>query len=83
MCFCGSILSVFFYRKYFALQGYILKSYNSKGIDSIILKFVEMTTTYIMNKTALGNLLIVKTFTLIAIPVRLLWVSLSRFTNIV
>ena len=80
MCFCGSILCVF-YRKYFSLQGYILNSYNSKGIYSIILKFVEMIATYVMNKSVSGNLPILKTFTLIAIPVRLLWVSLCRFTK--
>ena len=37
-----------FYRKYeihFSLEGYILKSYNLKGIFSIILKFVEMIAT--------------------------------------
>ena len=58
----------------------ILKSYNSKGIYSIILKFVEMIATCITNKIVSGNFLILKNFTLIAIPVHLLWVSLCRFT---
>ena len=40
-----------------------------------------MIATYITNKTVSGNLLILKTFTLIAIPVRLLGVSLCRFTK--
>ena len=67
----------FKYEMYFSLYGYILKSYNLKGIYSIILKFVEM----IANETVSGYLLILKTFTLTAIPVRLLWVSLCRFTK--
>ena len=40
-----------------------------------------MIATYITNKTVSGNLLILKTFTLTAIPVRLLWVSLCQFTK--
>ena len=92
MCFCGSILWVFYRTFYFekpvswATSARVLetigsKSYNLKGIYSIILKFVEMIATYITNKTVSGNLLILKTFTLTVIPVRLLWVSLWRFTK--
>ena len=44
MCFCGTILCAFYrkYEIYFSLYGYFLKSFNLKGIYSIILKFVEI-----------------------------------------
>ena len=75
ICVFVEVFCVFYrkYKMYFSLQGYILMSYNLMGIYSIIL--ISPT------KPCRGNLLILKTFTLIAIPVRLLWVSLCRFTK--